>query len=176
MARQIPTCIVDYTNSPAYLHAGWRITSKDHIKDEIESMASNNFRRMAFQRYLLHDQLRIDSPAAPRVAKLIIDMIRISKLAKEQKSNISYPRFMTEECAYHSELTWDSSGLFPAHPIFTRSKSDEIKAELGHLRLMLKQKDAESKSLREELNSSNASRYSKSLRCLFRKIKSLWER
>ena len=172
MAMQIPTCIVDYTNSPAYLHAGWRITSKDHIKGEIESMMpSRNFRRMAFQRYLLHDQLRIDSPSAPRVAKLIMDMIRISKLAKKQKSSICFPKFMTEECAYHSELSWDPFGLFPAHPIFARSMSDGIKAELGHLRLMLKQKDAENKSLREILNYSNVSaKYSKARIWLLQKI------
>jgi septum formation topological specificity factor MinE len=152
MAMQIPTCILDYTNSPAYLQAAWRITCKDHINGEINSITSRDCRRMTFQNYLLHDQLRIDSPAAPRTAKLIIDMVHSGRLAKQKGSKPRFKRFLAQEYDYHSARSWDPSGLFPAHPIFTRSDLDEINAELGHLRLMLKCKEPKNESRGNQWN------------------------
>jgi hypothetical protein len=137
MSMDIPTCILDYLNKPEFLQAAWVIRNKESIQAELKSLFAKDERRMLFQRYLLHDQFRLDSPASPRVANLMLGMISIAKQNKDPGAKHLFPANMSSLPNYASSSPYHYAphDLFPAHPLFSRSDSDEMACELGHLRL-----------------------------------------
>jgi hypothetical protein len=140
MSMDIPTCIMDYLNKPEFLQAAWVIRSKESIQSELKYLLAKDERRMLFQRYLLHDQFRLDSPASPRVAHLMQAMIAIAKHNKEHGTKHPFPTNISSQPNYasFSPYHYAPRDLFPAHPLFSRSDSDEMACELGHLRLHCK--------------------------------------
>lgn len=139
MTLDIPTCIIDYTNSPAYLLTAWRITCQSQISTELSSLVLADPKRMLYQRYLVHDQLRLDSPASPRVFDLIYKMVQIATAARETGKLPSYPASLVSSSSYDEQslYCYEPSQLFPAHPIFSRSDTDILNAEIGHLRIVV---------------------------------------
>lgn len=141
MSMNIPTCIIDYLNSPEFLQAAWMIRSKFAIKDEMQSLLRAEERRLLFQRYLLHDQMRMDGPASPRVAKLMQQLISTSKISRENNCRPCYSGITIDSPDYRHlyPYFYSSDLLFPAHPLFARNDVDLINCEVGQLRLFLKE-------------------------------------
>jgi hypothetical protein len=152
MAMGIPTCVVDYTNSPRFLNAAWYISAFAHIGQELTSLLKPSERRMQFQRFLLHDQLRCDDFAAPRVAKLIVDMIDHARKSRENASTLAFPTLMVDQAQGVKNFSYPYRPdlLFPAHQVFQREDADVVKAENGHLYLAVSALESELRRVRSK--------------------------
>jgi hypothetical protein len=150
MSMDIPTCIIDYLNKPEFIQAAWSIRSNNEMREVIESLLNSEENRMTYQRYLLHDQMRLDGLATPRVFALMQKMISISKASLMKGLKPDYSKIDTDPFCYSSLVpySYHPEFLFPAHSLFVRSDTDELKAELGHLRLRVQQLENQITSLK----------------------------
>jgi len=138
MALGLPTCMLDYTNSPSYIHTAWRISSKYNLASELDSLLRASPRRIDYQNYLVSDQIIADGYSSQRIAHLILDMVGIAALARSARAPLVLPTLITQ--SYSSHITYQGAPrslrhLFPRHPIFGRLNEDLLNAEIGHLRL-----------------------------------------
>ena len=69
-----PVAALDYHNVPRFVPTAWTIAAPNHIAPVLSELLSPPARKMAHQRQCLEDCLRIDGPAAPRVAACITEM------------------------------------------------------------------------------------------------------
>lgn len=92
MSMDIPTCIIEYSNLPDFVQAAWMIRSGSSIDQEFDSLIQSPENRIVYQRYLLHDQMRIDSLATPRVCSLIQDMICLSNKSVQIGVKVDYSK------------------------------------------------------------------------------------
>ncbi|MCG3148771.1 MAG: hypothetical protein PCFJNLEI_02218 [Verrucomicrobiae bacterium] len=70
-----PVAALDYHNVPRFVPTAWTITAKEHIAPVVDEILRPPATKLTFQNDCLHDCLRLDGPAAPRVAALIEAMI-----------------------------------------------------------------------------------------------------
>jgi hypothetical protein len=135
MSMEIPTCVLDYVSSPELLQAAWTIRSKDAMGPELRSLFGLDERRMQFQRYLIHDQMRIDAPASPRVGQLMRDMVALAEQCRAGGREPTFPAEMVSGFEYSDQLPYHYAPdqLFPAHPIFSRPDSSQLQRELANL-------------------------------------------
>jgi hypothetical protein len=70
-----PVAALDYHNVPRFVPTAWTITARAQIAPVVEELLRPPATKFAFQNDCLHDSLRLDGPAAPRVAALIEHMI-----------------------------------------------------------------------------------------------------
>ena len=145
MSMDIPTCIIDFLNKPEFLQAAWNIRSEEFMHQELLSLFSMDERRMLFQRYLLHDQMRLDAAASPRIAELMQAMTNIAHLNLAQGRKVEFPDSMVSLASYQGSYCYPykPQELFPAHPIFSRSDTDVLACEFGHLRMHCKNLETE---------------------------------
>lgn len=135
MSMEIPTCILDYSGSPELLHAAWVIRSKEFIAEELESLFTTDVRRMQLQRYLVHDQIRIDSSSSARISQLMLDMILIAKRSRSAGIDLTFPASMVPGHDYSSQMPYHYAPetLFESHPLFSLSEVAELNRELADL-------------------------------------------
>jgi hypothetical protein len=135
----LPVAILDYHNVPHYVNAAWRITCREQIPPVLEDLAEAPLPRMLFQDYCLHDALCCDTPALPRLAQLIEDMLlhRRNTLQAGERSLV-FPHRMVQDAADH--VSWPSEQfdlrrLYPHHSVFGRTDvvatQSELEAALG---------------------------------------------
>jgi hypothetical protein len=135
MSMEIPTCILDYSGSPELLDAAWTIRSKEFIAKELESLFTNDIRRMQLQRYLIHDQIRMDSSSSARVSQLMLDMISIADRSRSEGSDLTFPASMVPGHDYSSQTPYHYAPerLFESHPLFGLSELADLNRELAEL-------------------------------------------
>jgi len=135
MSMEIPTCILDYSGSPELLHAAWVIRSKEFIAEELESLFTNDVRRMQLQRHLVHDQIRIDSPSSARISQLMLDMISIAERSRSEGRDLTFPASMVPGHDYSSQSPYHYAPerLFESHPLFSLSELADLNRELAEL-------------------------------------------
>ena len=148
MSMDIPTCLIDYSGLPEFVHAAWIIRSKSTIDKEFCSLIKAPENRMNYQRFLLHDQMRMDGLATPRVCTLMQNMISLAKSCLQQGVQPDYSSLGVDspDFSYLQPYAYKPELLFPAHPLFARSDIDCLKCELGHLRLRLSQVETRASS------------------------------
>jgi hypothetical protein len=141
MSMDIPTCLIDYSGLPEFVHAAWVIRSKSTIDQEFCSLIKAPENRMNYQRFLLHDQIRMDGLATPRVCTLMQNMISLAESCLQQGVQPDFSRLRVDspDFSYIQPYAYNPDLLFPAHPLFARSDVESLKCELGHLRLRLNQ-------------------------------------
>jgi len=145
MLLGIPTCVADYTNSPRFLNSAWFISAENHLDQELTALLSPTAQRLQFQQHLLHDQVRCDSLAAPRVAQLIEEMVAHARFLRARNSELNLPPSMVPALQEFEEFSYPYRPelLFPAHPVFCRTDLPAIQAENGHLHLKISALEAE---------------------------------
>lgn len=138
MALDIPTCILDYSHTPKLLQAAWNINSLSNMHLELSSFFVAEESRMLLQRYFLHDQVRMDSPASNRVFSLMNLMIHLNRSSRAKGQVPVFPPTMVPGDYRHGNVSYDYSPerLFPAHPVFARPNDrDQLASEIAHLRI-----------------------------------------
>jgi len=91
MLLGLPAAILDYTNSPHYVQAAWRITAPAQIEEITAQLAHPPEPKLLFQETLLHDALACSTPAVPRLIQLITEMARLGLEAREQGVPLHFP-------------------------------------------------------------------------------------
>jgi SAM-dependent methyltransferase len=71
----LPVAALDYCNTPHYVSTAWRITASDQIAATMAELISPPEPKLLFQETVLHDSLECDTPAAPRLVRLITGMV-----------------------------------------------------------------------------------------------------
>jgi hypothetical protein len=76
--------------------AAWRITAGSHFDQIIPELVCSPPAKADYQRHLLHDALRCDSPAAPRLVELIGRMSELAKRAAAAGEPMHFPARLLE--------------------------------------------------------------------------------
>jgi hypothetical protein len=133
MLYGLPVALLDYHNCPLYVHAAWRITSREHIEPTLEDLATVPLERMLYQDFCLHDALSCRTPALPRLIKLIEEMIRIKRECHAEQKELTFPHRIINEpellVAWPSE-SFSMEALYPNHPVFGQRDLCQLQAEL----------------------------------------------
>ncbi|QDV71509.1 hypothetical protein Poly24_52460 [Rosistilla carotiformis] len=87
-----PTAILDYTNSPLYADAAWRITAKEQIAQTLEQLIRPTEARMHYQKSVLHDALQLQSPASDLMVQLIQAMLGQAQSAVRSDRTPRFPK------------------------------------------------------------------------------------
>ena len=128
-----PTALLDYSNSPHYVPAAWRITAEDHLEPVLRDLAGPPHRRMAYQDEILHDCLECHTPAAPRMIRLIETMIESSRERREQGRPLRFaPRLLPLEhgVAALPSADFDLGALYPDNATLTNTDRVELQRQL----------------------------------------------
>ena len=148
MLAGIPTAIVDYTDSPSYVGAAWKITHGSQIEKAMKEMASPPRNKMLFQDDILHGYLECDTPAAPRLVELMEKMADIGEKAKAEgnmpvfNETIIKPSF---PCAVVPSGYFDLKELYPGHPVYANADINSLRQEMVNLREEVSSQRAELK-------------------------------
>ncbi len=89
--RGLPTAILDYTNSPAYVPAAWQITARPQIPTVVAQLLNPAAARLAHQQMLLADALQLQQPARRRMAELCQSMIQIAHDCRVAGRPVAFP-------------------------------------------------------------------------------------
>ena len=90
----IPVALLDYHNRPHYVPAAWTISASSHIESVLSKLVNPDPVRMAYQEYLLHDNLFCRTPSAPRLGTLVREMLRIQEECRRGKKNLKLPQYI----------------------------------------------------------------------------------
>jgi hypothetical protein len=74
-----PVAALDYHNVPRFVATAWTISAAEQIAPVLAELLDAPARKMAFQRMCLRDSLECDGPSAPRVARLIGDLVAVAR-------------------------------------------------------------------------------------------------
>lgn len=94
MLRGKPTAILDYTNSPLYADAAWRITAQEQIAPTLDQLLRPTEARMHYQKWVLHDALQLQSRASDRMVQLIQAMLDQTQSAVRSDRTPEFPEAM----------------------------------------------------------------------------------
>lgn len=138
MRLRIPTLIVDFTNSPAYLLSAWRATCPDTLGRELESLLKpddpEHLRRLLHQDFLSRLQLEPGS-ATERVGRLI-KLMADNPAASLNPTGLLLPR----RSAYPEGTTeFNLTSLYPMIPDLATSDTTVLQARLLHQRDCLRE-------------------------------------
>ena len=86
----LPVAILDYCNTPQYISTAWRITAREHIPATLIELISPAEPKLLFQETVLHDSLECDTPAAPRLLRLITGMVEQGLLARAARRPLEF--------------------------------------------------------------------------------------
>lgn len=70
-----PVAALDYHNVPRFVPTAWTISAAEQIAPVLRELLDPSPRKMAFQGMCLRDSLECDGPAAPRVVRLMREMV-----------------------------------------------------------------------------------------------------
>lgn len=126
-----PVAALDYHNSPRFLPTAWTISCPGHVASTINEMLMAPPAKMLFQQTCLTDVLRIDGPAAPRVAELIRRMVAVARDCRMQSVPLSLPANQLEfgEIVVGSKQT-PLSAIYPFESIYGDDDVTSLQARL----------------------------------------------
>jgi hypothetical protein len=92
MLLGLPTALLDYYQTPAYLETAWHITGKENMHPLILDMLHASAGRLAFQRHALRENLECETPALPRMQRLMEAMVEMGRAARGAGRALEFPR------------------------------------------------------------------------------------
>ncbi|MDC3223494.1 hypothetical protein OAU26_01035 [Mariniblastus sp.] len=92
--RQLPTAWLDFHNSPQYISSAWTISSSAQIDAVVSELAAPPRHKMVYQNFVLHDQLASQTPATPRLLRLIQGLVEAGCVAREKGIPLTLPAQM----------------------------------------------------------------------------------
>jgi len=176
----IPVAVIDYTNSPQYVQSAWSITASEHISQVLTELRMPPQSKLVLQDYYLHDALECYSPAGPRLARLIEEMLRIKSAGIAMKKKLGFPLNILEQTrgSHHlPEARFDLAKLYPHHPVYSDYDKSSLQAELLHCRKKLENLSEEISLLKRDGNFTLANYLTRHFRWLgkVRKIIRRWK-
>ena len=135
LIKRRPVALLDFTNSPAYVPAAWRITATAHINPVLEELASPPAAKMFFQRAVLRDQVELGQDSKLRLFSLFREMIDAGLEAQQSGEPLNLPvRILSDPQRGIAKIEdhFDLSSLFPNSPVFRNSDVARLQQELVH--------------------------------------------
>ena len=142
LIKRRPVALLDFTNSPAYVPAAWRITATAHINPVLNELAAPPAAKMFFQRAVLRDQVELGQDSKLRLFSLFREMIDAGKKFQESEDPLSLPvRILSDpqRGIVKIEDHFDLSSLFPNSPVFRNNDVARLQQELVHAIARLEQ-------------------------------------
>ena len=87
----LPVAVLDYCNTPHYVPTTWRITAPTHIADTVNELLNPPEPKLLFQETCLHDSLECDTPATPRLLRLMTEMVDHGLRCREASRALAFP-------------------------------------------------------------------------------------
>lgn len=134
LLKGLPTAILDYHNSPAYVPPAWQISAQDHLGRVVAELADPPPPKMLFQETTLHDNLECRSPAVDRLLELIKTMVQCGRTARETGKPIEFPfRILTDPSRGFFPVleTFEIERLFPNAERFQNRDMQALQVELN---------------------------------------------
>lgn len=129
-----PTALLDFHNTPHFVPSAWMINAPKHLNSTLQELASPPEPKMLFQRMVLHDQLECHTPAAPRLFRLIDEMIACGIRCRSEGIPLAFPhRILENETLGFGRVDrdYDLSRLFPKNRYFQQPEIAFLTAELN---------------------------------------------
>ena len=142
LIKRRPVAMLDFTNSPAYVPAAWRITASAHINPVLQELACPPTAKMFFQRAVLRDQVELGQDSKQRLFSLFGEMIDAGQKALESGEPLSFPtRILSDPQRGIAKIDdhFDLSSLFPNSPVFRDNNVARLQQELVHAIARLEQ-------------------------------------
>ena len=130
LLAQLPTAMLDFSNSPPFVPAAWSITAAEHLDTVIGELASPPEPKMLFQNFVLADNLQCQSPATNRMVQLVTQMMQIGYQCRHQHLPLAFPSLILES-AENSQQTLELSKLHSNNAVFKINDLQRLQAELS---------------------------------------------
>lgn len=124
-----PTAILDFSNSPQFTPSAWTITAPDHIESTINELAEPSNAKMLYQDFVLNDCLRCDSPAAPRMVRLVTEMIKVGARQHAELAPIEMPARILDSTTVRDQTVVPNQNY--ANELFKTQDKQRLQAELS---------------------------------------------
>jgi hypothetical protein len=137
MLNGLPMALLDYNNCPHYVPAAWTISAPRHLDQVLPELVDPPPAKMLYQDTVLHDALECRNPAAPRMLRLIEEMIRIAHDCRRRNEPVVFPpRILTDhQQGYHlPEERFDLRALYPEHPVFGEMDRATLQVQIEQLK------------------------------------------
>lgn len=129
-----PVATLDYHNTPRFLPTAWTIADDEHVAPTIAELLSPPAAKLAFQQVCLHDALRCDGPAAPRVSGLIVRMIEHARECRRAGRPLSLPANLVGCGEMITGAALPSlAALYPHQPAFAETDAAALQVRLARL-------------------------------------------
>ena len=153
----IPTTILDYTNSPQYVTSAWTISAAEHIGITLSELAEPSEAKRVFQRFLLRDSLHLETPATDRLIDLVQTMLATGKTCLEEGRSLQFPDGMLSSpmCVTAPAIGFKHEALFSDRPEFSQANEIEVQAELAHARREIEHLHRQIEQLQSELGQAH---------------------
>jgi len=138
--------VLDYTNSPSYYNAAWRITAQRHISDALRRAARPTQAERLFQQHALHDLCACSTPATPRLLTLVRRMMESGRLARDAGVPLSLPVRMLPADVPEQALpdnAFDMTRLYPSASQARRNGIAALQYEVALLRRMVESRESD---------------------------------
>lgn len=100
-----PVAVLDYHGTPNYLTPAWAIRQQGDLDQVMSELVDPPSDRMLFQQQMLQDQLECQTPATPRILRLIEAMIEHGNECRRADKPLNYPQsLLREDTADHESV------------------------------------------------------------------------
>ncbi len=124
MISNLPTAVLDYTNSPRYVAAAWNINAESQIASVLQQLATPSARRLTLQRFLLEDSLQVSEPSTQRLERLVEQMLQIGNDCLTNGTAPTFPHQILSEPPRHATLP--TQELWPARAANNNCDTNEV--------------------------------------------------
>ena len=127
-----PTAILDFSNSPQFIQSAWSILASEHVKPVLNELANPPSTKFAVQECFLRDHLQCATPAAPRMVKLVNEMIELGLKRRTENEPVSFPNRLLEPPQDDSNsIQMDYQNLYPDNLVYRQNEEASLQSELN---------------------------------------------
>ena len=149
-----PTAIIDYNNCPHYVDSAWKITSGQYIEPVLKSMACPPTERLAYQRWILRDNLDTRPNCEGRIVDLI-ERVRELSMSKCFIDNSGFSS-VSDHPGDHELSIVEHQRQFPSYDSFGEFDLHALQAQLAHSRREINLRQARIDQLESELGEAHS--------------------
>ncbi len=128
MLQGLPVAVLDYTNVPVYVPAAWHMGGPEHLNTILPELLDPPRPKILFQEQVLQDALECQSPAYPRMVKLVEAMC---EAIQQSKGALNFPERIVpiDQGAGATKRGFEFQALYEGHPGFQEFDAKRLRAE-----------------------------------------------
>lgn len=94
-----PVAVLDYHGTPNYFTPAWSIRHQGDLAPVLKDLADPPLNRLLFQQQMLHDQLECQTPATPRMIRLVEAMVQCGRECRREGRALVFPEVLLAEAS-----------------------------------------------------------------------------